>query len=135
MKRILILSSLLLVNSLVFCQPVKHSGEGNSNTTLFDSGGVSLSVNETSIKSFMVCEVSTGGTKFNTFKCEFIFKNTNPYPVSLSGYSFHTKNTQLFSGSCSEAKVFENLQAGKDIIPPLPANSGRSIISQSLINI
>jgi hypothetical protein len=99
MKKIIFTLSVIFITTVLYSQEHLHSGKNNITTSLFDSGSVSLGVNEF---NFDKC-----GSTHEIYKCVFTFKNLNTYPIILKRYSFYTYNDNDTAGNipCSVSNV------------------------------
>jgi hypothetical protein len=90
MKKLMLLIPMILTGLTAFSQSFAKSGETCANTILFDSGGVSVTVQESKVEN-PVCS-SNKNKKVCIFKCEFAIRNLLTIPVTLTNYDFLTSN-------------------------------------------
>lgn len=76
----------VLIRIVSYSQSPLHSGVNDEPASLYDSGRVELTIKEYNFDS-------CGITRRQIYKCDFTFKNNNPYPVILNRYDFYTENT------------------------------------------
>ncbi|HTB06572.1 MAG TPA: hypothetical protein VK806_06415 [Bacteroidia bacterium] len=132
MKKSVIAIWFVLLGIAAFCQPLPHTGIACANQVIYDSAGVTITVNETQVIT-PNCS-SDKDKKVCIFKCNFSIKNVLSVPVTIASYDFQidVKNTGYATDATCDPRVYGDVeQYGTNLTVPASSSMVFSVYGET----